>query len=164
MLIDGTRDGLRTSVMIMALIAGASVFGRFMAVTRIPFLIAGWVESLPLSANGILWIIILILFVGGFFMDSMALVTLLVPVLFPVVERLGFDPIWFGVIIVLTAEMGVITPPVGVNVYVIKNIYPEVPLGEIFRGVMPFLVPLFLMVGLLMAFPQLALWLPNLGR
>nr|MBO2477565.1 C4-dicarboxylate ABC transporter permease [Bacillota bacterium] len=119
---------------------------------------------LPLSANGILWIIVLILFVGGFFMDSMALVTLLVPVLFPVVERLGFDPIWFGVIIVLTAEMGVITPPVGVNVYVIKNIYPEVPLGEIFRGVMPFLVPLFLMVGLLMAFPQLALWLPNLGR
>src|SRR5690606_4457559 len=110
MLVEGTRDALRTSVMIMALIAGASVFGRFMAVTRIPFLIAGWVEGLPLSTDGILWVIVLILFIGGFFMDAMALVTLLVPVLYPVVQRLGFDPIWFGVIVVLTAEMGVITP------------------------------------------------------
>lgn len=164
MLVEGTRDALRTSVMIMALIAGASVFGRFMAVTRIPFLIAGWVEGLPLSTDGILWVIVLILFIGGFFMDAMALVTLLVPVLYPVVQRLGFDPIWFGVIVVLTAEMGVITPPVGVNVYVIRNISPDIPLGDIFRGIMPFLVPLFLMVGLLMAFPQLALWLPSLGR
>lgn len=97
-------------------------------------------------------------------MDAMALVTLLVPVLFPVVERLGFDPIWFGVLIVLTAEMGVITPPVGVNVYVIKNIAPDIALGDVFRGVMPFLVPLFLTVFLLMVFPQLALWLPSLGR
>src|SRR5690606_2735702 len=152
------------SVMILALIAGASVFGRFMAVTRIPFLIAGWVEGLPLPPSGILLVMVLILFVGGFFMDAMALVTLLVPVLFPVVERLGFDPIWFGVLIVLTAEMGVITPPVGVNVYVIKNIAPDIALGDVFRGVMPFLVPLFLTVFLLMVFPQLALWLPSLGR
>lgn len=164
MLIEGTRDALRTSVMILALIAGASVFGRFMAVTRIPFLIAGWVEGLPLPPSGVLLVMVLILFVGGFFMDAMALVTLLVPVLFPVVERLGFDPIWFGVLIVLTAEMGVITPPVGVNVYVIKNIAPDIALGDVFRGVMPFLVPLFLTVFLLMVFPQLALWLPSLGR
>ncbi|MBO8140728.1 MAG: TRAP transporter large permease [Firmicutes bacterium] len=162
--VEGTRDGLRTSVMILSLIAGATVFGRFMAVTRIPFLIAGWVESLPLSPDAILVVIALIFFVGGFFMDSMALVTLLVPVVFPVVQRLGFDPVWFGVIVVITAEMGVITPPVGVNVYVIKGIAPHIPLESIFRGIMPYLASLFVVIGLLLAYPQLALWLPGLGR
>jgi C4-dicarboxylate transporter DctM subunit len=95
----------------------------------------------------------------------MALVTLLVPVFFPVVQRLGFDPIWFGVLVVLTAEMGVITPPVGVNVYVVKAMLPDVSLEAIFRWVMLFLIPLFALVGLLFLFPQLALWLPGtLGR
>ena len=95
-------------------------------------------------------------------MDSMALVVLTVPVIFPVVVRLGFDPIWFGVIIVLVAEMGVITPPVGVNVYVIKGIAPEVPLEKIFKGIFPFLIAILINTGILMAFPKIALLLPNL--
>lgn len=92
------------------------------------------------------------------------MVTSLVPVLYPVVVKLGFDPIWFGVIVVIMAEMGVITPPVGVSAYGIKGVAPDVPLESIFRGIMPFLIALFLLVGLLMAFPQLALWLPGLRR
>ncbi|GAA6756850.1 hypothetical protein Thermus77420_23260 [Thermus thalpophilus] len=116
-----------------------------------------------MSPETILFAIVLIFFLGGFFMDSMALITLLVPVFFPVVQKLGFDPIWFGVLVVLTAEMGVITPPVGVNVYVVKAMLPEVPLGSIFRWVVLFLIPLFALVGLLFLFPGLALWLPSWG-
>jgi TRAP-type C4-dicarboxylate transport system permease large subunit len=110
----------------------------------------------------IMGVIIFIYLIGGCFMDSMALVVLTVPVIFPVVVRLGFDPIWFGVIIVLVAEMGVITPPVGVNVYVIKGIAPEVPLEKIFKGIFPFLVAIIINALILMAFPKLALILPGL--
>lgn len=163
-LVDGTRDALRTSVMILSLIAGATVFGRFMAVTRIPFLIAEWVAGLPLSPNAIMWVIVMIFFVGGFFMDAMALVTLLVPVLFPVVTSLGFDPVWFGVIVVLTAELGVITPPVGVNVYVIKGIAPDIPLETIFKGITPFLASIMAVIALLIAWPDIALYLPGMVR
>ncbi|BCZ87968.1 TRAP transporter large permease [Thermus thermophilus] len=162
--VAATAESLRTSIMILTLIAGATLFGRFLVLTRIPFQLADWVEGLPLSPGMILFAIVLIFFLGGFFMDSMALVTLLVPVFYPVVQKLGFDPIWFGVLIVLTAEMGVITPPVGVNVYVVKAMLPEVPLETIFRWVMLFVIPIFALVGLLFAFPGLALWLPNLGR
>ena len=94
-------------------------------------------------------------------MDSMALVVVTIPIFFPVVMKLGFDPIWFGVIIVLTAEMGVITPPVGVNVFVIKGIAPDVPLETIFKGIMPFLVALIIVTIILIAFPQIATFLPS---
>lgn len=162
-IVEGTKDALRTSVMILSLIAGATVFGRFMAVTRIPFLIAGWIEGLPFSPTAIMWVIIFMFFVLGFFMDAMAMVTLIVPVIYPVVVNLGFDPIWFGVIVVIVAEMGVITPPVGVNVFVIKGIAPDIPLEDIFRGIAPFLVALVILVAIVIAFPQVALWLPSLG-
>jgi len=160
--IESTTDGLRTSCMVLCVITGATVFGHFMAVSTIPFVLADWVEKLPLPPMAIMGVIIFIYLVGGCFMDSMALVVLTVPVIFPVVVRLGFDPIWFGVIIVLVAEMGVITPPVGVNVYVIKGIAPEVPLENIFKGIFPFLIALFINTGLLMIFPRLALILPDL--
>ncbi|MGQ9647887.1 MAG: TRAP transporter large permease [Thermodesulfobacteriota bacterium] len=162
--IESSRDGLRTSCMVLCVITGATVFGHFMAVSTIPFILANWVEKLPLSTVAIMGVIIFIYLIGGCFMDSMALVVLTVPVLFPVVVRLGFDPIWFGVIIVLVAEMGVITPPVGVNVYVIKGIAPEVPLEKIFKGIFPFLIALILNVVILMAFPKLALILPGLVK
>jgi len=95
-------------------------------------------------------------------MDALALITLTIPILYPVVLALGFDPIWFGVIIVLVTEMGVITPPVGVNVYVIKGIAKDVPLETIFKGILPFLVALIVAISILMAFPQIATFLPNL--
>ncbi len=161
---DAGRDGVLTGCMVLLIITGATVFGHFMAVTNIPFALADWVDSLKLSPILIMWIIILIYFFGGFFMDSMALIVVTMPIFFPVVQRLNFDPIWFGVIVVLVAEMGVITPPVGVNVFVIQGIAPDTPLETIFKGIMPFLLALFVVTALIVIFPQLATFLPGLVR
>jgi tripartite ATP-independent transporter DctM subunit len=159
---ESGKDGLRTSCMVLLIIMGATVFGHFMAVTMIPFKLADWVGSLPIPSFAIMAIIVFIYFIGGFFMDSMALVVVTIPIFFPLVMRLGFDSIWFGVIIVLVAEMGVITPPVGVNVFVIKGIAPEIPLEVIFKGILPFLLALILFTIILMVFPQIATFLPSL--
>jgi len=159
--LDACREGLRTSCMVLFIITGATLFGHFMAVSTIPFLLADWIEALPLPHMAIMGVIIFVYFLGGFFMDSMALVVVTIPIFFPLVMKLGFDPIWFGVIIVLVAEMGVITPPVGVNVFVIKGIAPEIPLHVIFRGIFPFLGGLILLTILLMFFPQIATYLPS---
>jgi tripartite ATP-independent transporter DctM subunit len=161
-LIDSTKDGLRTSCMVLCVIACATVFGHFMAVSTIPFVLADWIGGLPIHPMAVMGIIVCIYLIGGCFMDAMALVVLTVPVIYPVVAKLGFDPIWFGVIIVLVSEMGVITPPVGVNVYVIKGIAPEVPLETIFKGIFPFLIAILICTGILMLFPELALILPGL--
>jgi tripartite ATP-independent transporter DctM subunit len=160
--LDATRDGLRTSCMVLFIIAGATVFGHFMAISNIPFKLADWVGNLPIPPMAIMGVIIFLYFIGGFFMDSMAMIVVSLPIFFPIVKKFGFDPIWFGVIIVLIAEMGVITPPVGVNVFVIKGIAPDVPLNDIFRGIFPFLAGLFILAFLLMAFPWIATWLPSL--
>jgi len=160
--IASTKDGLRTSCMVLCVIACATVFGHFMAVSTIPFILADWLGELPIHPMAVMGVIVFIYLIGGCFMDAMALVVLTVPVIYPVVVRLGFDPIWFGVIIVLVSEMGVITPPVGVNVYVIKGIAPEVPLETIFKGIFPFLLAIMVNTGILMAFPKIALILPSL--
>ena len=158
---DACKEGLRTSCMVLFIITGATVFGHFMAVSTIPFVLAEWIGNLPIPTMGIMGVIIFIYFLGGFFMDSMALVVVTIPIFFPLVMQLGFDPIWFGVIIVLVAEMGVITPPVGVNVFVIKGIAPDIPLHTIFRGIFPFLYGLIVLTILLMIFPQIATYLPS---
>jgi C4-dicarboxylate transporter DctM subunit len=162
--IESTKDGLRTSCMVLCVIACSAIFGHFMAVSTIPFILADWVGGLPLHPMAIMAIIVFIYLIGGCFMDAMALVVLTVPVIYPVVVRLGLDPIWFGVIIVLVSEMGVVTPPVGINVYVIKGIAPEVPLETIFKGIFPFLAAILINIGILMAFPKLALILPGLTK
>ena len=97
-------------------------------------------------------------------MDSLALVTLTIPILYPIVTQLGYDPIWFGVMIMLAAEMGVITPPVGVNVYVIRGVAPDVPMRTIFRGIWPFLGAELVCTAIILVVPQIALVLPNLGK
>ncbi len=160
--VESGKDGLRTSCMVLFIITGATVFGHFMAITTIPFILADWVGSLPIPTMAIMGVIIFIYFIGGFFMDSMALVVVTIPIFFPLVMKLGFDPIWFGVIIVLVAEMGVITPPVGVNVFVIKGIAPDIPLEVIFKGIIPFLIALVLFTIILILFPQIATFLPSL--
>jgi len=124
--------------MIMVILAGAMVFGHFIAVSRIPLILSDWVTGLQLPALAIMGVIIFIYFIGGCFMDSLAMITLTVPIFYPAVIALGFDPIWFGVIIVLIVQMGVITPPVGINVYVVSGISDGVPLPTIFRGIFPF--------------------------
>jgi len=159
--IEAGMDGLRTSCMVIFIITGAVIFGHFMAVSTIPFVLADWLGGLPIPPIAVMGIIIFIYFIGGFFMDSMALIVVTIPIFFPIVMKLGFDPIWFGVIIVLGAEMGVITPPVGVNVFVIKGIAPDVPLETIFKGIFPFLVALIIVTIILVIFPQIATFLPS---
>jgi tripartite ATP-independent transporter DctM subunit len=155
-------DTLRVTCQVMVIVTGAVVFGHFIAVTKIPLILADWVGSLPLPNMGIMAIIVLMYLIGGFFMDALAMITLTIPIIYPVVVKLGFDPIWFGVIIVLVTEMGVITPPVGINVYVIKGVAEDVPLETIFRGIFPFLGALIVAVAILMALPQIATFLPAL--
>jgi len=160
-------ETLRTSCMVMMLIAGAVIFGKFLAVTRIPFEIADWVNGLQMAPFMVMAIVIGIYFIGGCFMDALAFVTLTVPIFFPVVMELGYDPIWFGIIIVMVTEMGVITPPVGINVYVVygvaKNVLEqEIPLEKIFKGILPFLIAVIVGVIILIIFPQIILFLPQL--
>jgi tripartite ATP-independent transporter DctM subunit len=160
--LDAVKDTLRITCMIMVIVAGATVFGHFMAVSKIPLVLADWVSSLPLPPVAVLAVIVLIYLLGGCFMDSLAMIMLTVPIFYPAVVALGFDPIWFGVIIVLVVEMGVITPPVGINVYVVKGIAKGVPLETVFKGVWPFLLAELVMVGILMIFPRIATFLPSL--
>ena len=160
--LEAGKEGLRTSCMVIFIITGAVIFGHFMAVSTIPFVLADWIGQLPIHPMAVMAVLIFIYFIGGFFMDSMALVVVTIPIFFPIVMRLGFDPIWFGVIIVLVAEMGVITPPVGVNVFVIKGIAPDVPLFVIFRGILPFLAALIIVTIIILFVPQIATFLPSL--
>ncbi len=164
--IKSLYETVRTSCMVMMLIAGAEIFGKFLAVTRIPFDIAGWVSSLHMAPFLVMAVIIVIYFIGGCFMDALAFVTLTVPIFFPVVSKLGYNPIWFGVIIVMVTEMGVITPPVGINVYVVygvaKNIIEDIRLEAIFKGIFPFLLAVILGVIILMIFPEIILYLPGM--
>ncbi len=162
-LLKSLSDTTRTTAMIMLMIAGAIIFGRFMAISRIPFEIANWAGALPLPPFAILGVILVIYLILGCFLDALALVLLTTPIFFPVVvDTLGYDPIWFGVIMVLVVAMGVITPPVGMNVYIIKGVAPEIPLEVIFKGIWPFLFALIVCVILLIIFPQIATFLPNL--
>jgi len=156
-------ETIRISCMVLVIVTGATVFGHFLAITRIPFELAGWVKTLPLPSWGVMGVIILIYLMGGCFMDALALILLTINIFFPVaVETLGYDPIWFGVIIVMVTEMGVITPPVGVNVYVVSGVAKDVPLEVIFKGILPLLMALIAAVTLMVIFPQIALFIPSM--
>jgi len=152
----------RISCMILMIVAGATIFGHFLAVTRIPFDIAQGVSEIQLPRYAIMLIIIAVYLVGGCVIDSLALIMLTIPIFYPVILFLEYDPVWFGVIIVLVTQIGVITPPVGINVYVVSGVARDVPLDVIFKGVLPFLAALIIGTLLLIPFPQIALFLPNL--
>ncbi|MBN1628270.1 MAG: TRAP transporter large permease [Thermoleophilia bacterium] len=156
-----TKETLQISAMIFMIVAGATVFGHFMAVTGIPSAIADFFGGLAVPPTAVMILILFMYLIAGMFMDSLAMVMLTVPILFPTVLRLGFDPIWFGVMIVLVVEMGVITPPVGINVYIIKGVAPDISLGQIFKGATVFLVGMVVLAALLLLFPILATWLPS---
>lgn len=164
MLSRSLRETVRTSCMVMIIVTGAVIFGRFLAITRIPYELAAFLAALPLPGWMIMTFIILFYLLAGCFVDALGLIMLTIPIFYPVVVQLGFDPIWFGVIIVVVTQMGVISPPVGVNVYVVSGIERDVPLQTIFRGAMPFLAALIAAALLLICFPQIALFLPNLIR
>ena len=152
----------RVTCMILVIVAGATVFGHFLAVTRIPFDVGTWVMGLQIHPWAVMSLILLVYLLLGCLMDSLAMIMLTIPIFFPVITSLGFDPIWFGVIIVLVTGMGVITPPVGINVYVVAGVARDVPLHTIFRGAVKLLAAQIVTAALLVLFPQIALWLPQL--
>lgn len=154
-------DALRTSVSIFTILIGAMLFGYFLTVTQTPQLLTAWLTALPVGEYGILLLILALFLVLGCVLDPMAMIILMVPILYPVITSLGFDPIWFGIIVVVAVELGMITPPIGINVFVIRSVAPDVPLGRIFKGVMPFVAADLLRLGLLILFPALVLFLPG---
>jgi C4-dicarboxylate transporter DctM subunit len=159
--IKSVTESLRTACMVLMLIAGSTILGHFLAVTKLPMIAADWVVALPLNRYIIMIIISFIYQMGGSFIDDLAFMILATPIFYPVVIKLGFDPIWFGMIIAVTVMIGVVIPPVAMNVFVVKNI-TKVPFGVIYKGVYPFLISIAVCAILLFIFPQLALWLPNL--
>lgn len=154
------EESLRTACMTMMLIAGSTVLGHFLAVTKIPMLAADWVVGLPFHKHTIMVLIAFIYLIGGSFIDDLAFLVLATPIFFPVILKLGFDPIWFGMVIAVTVMVGVVIPPMAINVFVVKNI-TKVPLGVIYSGVYPFLISLVLGGALLFIFPGLATYLPS---
>jgi tripartite ATP-independent transporter DctM subunit len=154
-------DTARTTAMIYVILVGAHVFGPFLARTGLPGALSDWMIGLGLGPYGTLALILLALILLGCFLEGFAMLVLTLPILFPTVVALGFDPIWFGVVMVIVLEMGLITPPVGVNVFVVKSIAREVPLARMFRGVLPFWGAMMVCVLLLVAVPQIATFLPQ---
>ncbi|MBN2063676.1 MAG: TRAP transporter large permease [Sedimentisphaerales bacterium] len=157
-------ETLRTSCMVILIVAGATVFGHFLAISQLPAELAGWLAGLPLPGWTIIGLIILFYLLAGCFIDALALIILTTPIFYPVIIELGFDLVWFGVILVVVTQMGVISPPVGVNVYVVSGIERDIPLQSIFKGALPFLFMLIVAAVLLIVFPQIALYLPSLVR
>ena len=151
----------RTAAAVFTVLIGALLFGYFLTITQTPQKLTGFVTSLGLNRYEVLALIMLMYLVLGCLMDAMAMIILTVPIIFPVITQLGFDPIWFGVIIVMTVELGLIHPPVGMNVFVIKSVVQDVSFTTIFKGVIPFVVTDIIRLVILIAFPIIALWLPG---
>jgi C4-dicarboxylate transporter DctM subunit len=162
----GIRSSLlqatRTAAAVFTVLIGALLFGYFLTVTQTPQKITLILTSLGLGRYGVLALILLMYLVLGCLMDALAMVILTVPIIFPVIIALGFDPIWFGVIIVMTVELGLIHPPVCMIVFVIKTVVQDVNFSTIFAGVLPFIVTDLIRLTILIAFPAIALWLPSL--
>ncbi len=156
------KDTLRISCMVIVIVAGALIFGRFLAVTRIPFDIASWVVSLPVPKTAILAIIFAIYIIGGAVMDALALLLITLPIFFPVATKLGYDPLWFGVTITVITTLGAVTPPVGATTYVVAGMAKDVPIKDVFKGTAYFLPAYLVCVMILMIFPKLVTYLPGL--
>ena len=154
-------ESVRTSAAIFTIIIGAFLFGYFLVVTNATQEISAFLLGLPIGTYGILAVIIVMYIILGGLMDELAMILLTVPIIFPVVTQLGFDPIWFGVIVVMVVTLGMVMPPIGINVFVINSIARDVRIEEIYRGVMPFIVTDLLRLVLLIAFPALSLFLPS---
>jgi tripartite ATP-independent transporter DctM subunit len=155
-------DTLKISCMVIVIVTGAMIFGRFLAVTRIPFDIADWVVTLPVPKVCVMGVIFLIYIIGGAVMDALALLLITIPIFFPVASELGYDPIWFGVTITVVTTLGAVTPPVGATTYVVGGMAADVPLEDVFRGVAYFLPAYIACIMLLMLVPQIVTFLPNL--
>jgi tripartite ATP-independent transporter DctM subunit len=164
-----TRDNLtkslaettRTTGMVFAILIGANIFGYFLTVSQIPDQLSGWIAELGLNRYLVMSILIFVYIILGCFMEGLAIMILTIPIIYPMVIEMGFDPIWFGIIITLVMEMSLITPPVGINVFIISGVARDVPMYTIFRGIFPFWVAMLVCIILLVLFPQVALFLPG---
>jgi tripartite ATP-independent transporter DctM subunit len=156
------QEAVRISVMVLFLVAGANVFSYFLALSTIPMKVAAWTAGLEVSRYLIHAFMVVIYLFLGCFLDAISMMVLTMPVIYPVVLALGFDPIWFGVIAVLMMEAGLITPPMGLNIFTVAGVVKDVSVEEIFRGALPFLLSIFTIVILITIFPKLALVLPNM--
>lgn len=156
------RETLKTSGMIFLILIGAFVFGTFLTASGLPTILANFVTSLNVSRYVVLLVLIILYAIMGCFMDSLAMVMLTVPIFLPIMTELGFNPIWYGVIMIMVMEMGLITPPVGMNVYIVSGVAKDVPLQTIFRGVAPMVIGMLVAVLIVCVFPDIALILPRL--
>jgi tripartite ATP-independent transporter DctM subunit len=154
-------ESVRATAMLFMIVIGASVFGPFLSLSHIPTLVGEAMATLNFGVTGTLVMILAVMIVLGTFLETFSMLVISMPIFFPIIVKLGIDPIWFGVLIVVTVEMGLITPPVGLNVYVIKGLAPDVPMGQIFQGIIPFLFAMLITLAILVAFPAISLWLPN---
>ncbi|HRA78161.1 MAG TPA: TRAP transporter large permease subunit, partial [Burkholderiaceae bacterium] len=154
-------DALRVSSAIMAIVLGAYLFGYFLTITQFTQKAVEVLVHLPVGPYGVLALVMVGYFILGAVMDELAMILLTVPIVFPAMMQLGFDPIWFGVIIVMAVTFGMICPPVGINVFVINSIAHDVPLSAIYRGTMPFIAIDVVRLVILCAFPSISLWLPS---
>ncbi|MEY4362914.1 MAG: hypothetical protein RLZZ24_266 [Pseudomonadota bacterium] len=161
----GIREALlsatRTAAAVFTVLIGALLFGYFLTITQTPQKLTEFLTGLGVGRYGVLALIMVMYLILGCLMDAMAMIILTVPIIFPVIVQLGFDPIWFGIIIVMTVELGLIHPPVGMNVFVIKSVVKDVSFMTIFKGVIPFVITDILRLIILISFPIIALWLPN---
>ncbi len=158
---DALLQTVRTTAMVFLILIGAHIFSPFLAITRIPIELAESMMALGLPPLGVLAIILAAYILLGMFLEGFAMMVLTIPIVFPILTALGYDPIWFGIIMVIVLEMGLISPPVGINVFVVKGVAEDVPMGKIFVGILPFWVAMLVCVVLLIIFPEVALVLPN---
>lgn len=157
-------ESARTTAMLFTLLIAATLFANFVNFTTLPGDLKEWITHLGLSPTMIVVAMMAIYVVLGTVMEELTMVLLTIPLFFPIVTALGFDPVWFGVLIVMIVQIGLISPPVGMNLFVLNALLPHVGLGNIFRGCWPFVLVMVVMLGLLIAFPQLSLWLPSLMK
>lgn len=155
-------ESARTTAMLFTLLIAATIFSNFVNFTSLPGDLKDWITQSGLSPVMIIGAMMLIYVVLGTVMEELTMVLLTIPLFFPIVTALGFDPVWFGVLIVMVVQIGLISPPVGMNLFVLNSLLPQVGLGTIFRGCWPFVVVMVSVLGILIAFPQLSLWLPSL--
>ena len=159
-LIGSIMNSLRIACMMLILLAGATILGHFFAVTQMPFIIADWLIPLPVHRLVIMILIIGVFLVGGSIIEDLAFTVLAVPIFFPLAVKLGFDPLWFGVIVCVTNMIGIIIPPMAMNVFVVSGI-TKVPIGTIYKGCYPYIVGMSVCLLILLFFPQISLWLPG---
>jgi tripartite ATP-independent transporter DctM subunit len=154
-------EATRTTAAVFTVLIGALLFGYFLTITQTPQKVTEFLGALGLGRYGILAIIMLMYLVLGCLMDALAMIILTIPIIFPLIKSLGFDPIWFGVLVVMTVELGLIHPPVGMNIFVIKSVIEDVKISTIFYGVLPFIITDMIRLAILIVFPMIALWLPS---